>query len=127
MCCARPSSAFSELIKDTGFINLDFADVTTIMKDARPPPLGRGPFAGRTGGGRRAPGYFEPADGVVIDGAGCAVQHPPGLWTSAWRRSRRPQTSSLKRLTRTQNIIFGAMFDETMEDEIRVTVIATRF
>ena len=76
-------NSISELIKNTGFINLDFADVTAIMKDAGYAHMGVGHAAGK--------GKAEEA------------AHPDA------------------------NIIFGATFDETMDDEMRVTVIATRF
>ena len=52
-------TSISDLIKNTGFINLDFADVTCIMK-----PHGRGPRRRQgQGGGGRAHGSRKPPDG----------------------------------------------------------------
>ena len=57
-------SSISELIKNTGFINLDFADVTAVMKGAGLAHMGVGRAAGQEQGGRcREDGRFQPADG----------------------------------------------------------------
>ena len=85
--------SISDLIRDTGFINLDFADVTAIMKNAGMAHMGVGRAAGK---GKAE--EVEQAASLVQ-----AAVHPDAL------------------------TIFGATFDETLDDEIRVTVIATGF
>ena len=52
--------SISDLIRDTGFINLDFADVTAVMKDAGYGSHGRGPGRRQKQGGRSGKnGYFQ--------------------------------------------------------------------
>ena len=54
--------SISDLIRDTGFINLDFADVTAIMKNAGYGAHGRGPRGGQgQGRGGRPHGHLQPA------------------------------------------------------------------
>ena len=56
-----------------------------------------------------------------------AAQHHRRPRTSACSRSTRPPRSSRAPPTSDANIIFGAVIDEPMGDEVRVTVIATGF
>ena len=88
--------SISDLIRDTGFINLDFADVTAIMKNAG--MAHKGVLINVTGSMDIGLEEVEQAASLVQQAV-----HPDAL------------------------TIFGATFDETMDDEIRVTVIATGF
>lgn len=120
--------SISELIKNTGFINLDFADVTSIMKDAGLAHMGVGRAAGKNKAEEAArlaisspllETSIEGAHGVLVNVTGSMdigleeVEVAAGLVQAA----ANPDA----------NIIFGAAFDPDMEDEIRVTVIATGF
>ena len=120
--------SIAELIKNTGFINLDFADVTAIMKDAGYAHMGVGHAAGKGKAEEAArAAVSSPLMETSIDGArGVLVQITGSLdigledvesAASLVQEAAHPEA----------NIIFGATFDEDMEDEIRVTVIATRF
>ena len=104
--------SISDLIRDTGFINLDFADVTAVMKDAGLAHMGVGRAAGKGKAEEAAKGVLINVTGSVdigleeVEQAATLVQeavHPDAL------------------------TIFGATFDENLDDEIRVTVIATGF
>ncbi|MCL2366588.1 MAG: cell division protein FtsZ [Oscillospiraceae bacterium] len=120
--------SISELIKNTGFINLDFADVTSIMKDAGFAHMGVGHAAGKGKAEEAArTAVTSPLMETSIDGARGVLINITGsldmglddveLAASLVQEAAHPEA----------NIIFGASFDEDMEDEIRVVVIATRF
>jgi len=120
--------SISELIKNTGFINLDFADVTSIMKDAGCAHMGVGHAAGKGKAEEAArTAVTSPLMETSIDGARGVLINITGsldmglddveLAASLVQEAAHPEA----------NIIFGASFDEDMEDEIRVVVIATRF
>ena len=121
-------TSISDLIKQTGFINLDFADVTTVMKDAGKAHMGVGKASGKNKAEDAAKmavssplmeTSIHGAKGILVSIVGSPdmgleeVEVACGLVESA----AHPDA----------NIIFGASFDETMEDEIRVIVIATCF
>ncbi len=121
-------TSISDLIKNTGFINLDFADVTCIMKDAGFAHMGVGHAAGRGKAEEAArmavasplmETSINGARGVLINITGSADMDLEDVETAASlvQEAAHPEA----------NIIFGASFDDTLEDEIRVTVIATGF
>ena len=121
-------TSISDLIKNTGFINLDFADITTVMKDAGKAHMGVGHASGKNKAEEAAQmavssplmeTSINGAKGVLVSIVGSQdmgleeVEVAAGLVQSA----AHPDA----------NIIFGASFDDDMEDEIRVIVIATCF
>ena len=117
--------SISDLIRDTGFINLDFADVTAIMKNAGMAHMGVGRAAGKGKAEEAArmaisspllETSIEGAKGVLINVTGSM---DIGLEEAASLVQQAVHPDALT--------IFGATFDETMDDEIRVTVIATGF
>ena len=121
-------TSISDLIKNTGFINLDFADVTTIMKDAGFAHMGVGHAVGKgkaEDAARMAVASplmetsIDGARGVLIDITGSMDMGLEDVEAAAnlVQAAAHPEA----------NIIFGATFDDTMDDEIRVTVIATGF
>lgn len=120
--------SISELIRNTGFINLDFADLTTIMKDAGYAHMGVGRSAGKNkaeDAAKRA--VTNPLMEKSISGAKgllvnitCSLEvdlEEVDIAVSLIKDSAHPEA----------DIIFGAVFDETMTDEMCITVIATRF
>ncbi|MEW5987919.1 MAG: cell division protein FtsZ, partial [Chloroflexota bacterium] len=118
----------SELITVPGLINLDFADVRTIMS------LGGAALmaVGHGSGDDRARIAAEQALSsrlldVTIDGArGILFNVTGGKDLGLYEIN---QAASIIRETAHPdvNLIFGAVIDETMQDEIRITVIATGF
>ena len=121
-------TSISDLIKNTGFINLDFADVTTIMKDAGFAHMGVGHAAGKGKAEDAAKlavasplmeTSINGARGVLINITGSEDMDLEDVETAAnlVQEAAHPDA----------NIIFGATFDPTLQDEIRVTVIATGF
>ena len=120
--------SISDLIRDTGFINLDFADVSAIMKNAGMAHMGVGRAAGKGKAEEAArmaisspllETSIEGAKGVLINVTGST---DIGLEEVEQAASLVQQAVHPDALT-----IFGATFDENLDDEIRVTVIATGF
>ena len=120
--------SISDLIKNTGFINLDFADVSAVMKDAGRAHMGVGRAAGKNKAEEAArmaisshllETSINGAKGVLINVTGSMDIGLEEVETAAnlVQEAAHPEA----------NIIFGAAFDDTLEDELRVTVIATGF
>lgn len=120
--------SISELIKNTGFINLDFADITSIMKDAGFAHMGVGHAAGKNKAEEAAAqAVASPLMETSIEGARGVLVNITGSLDIGLEEVETAANLVQQAAHPDANIIFGATFDETMEDEIRVTVIATRF
>ena len=120
--------SISDLIKIPGLVNLDFADVTTIMQEAGYAHMGVGKASGKE---------------KAMEAATMAIQSP--LLETSIRGARRVLINiigspdmGLEEIDAAAstveasadpdaNIIFGAIIDETMNDELKVTIIATGF
>lgn len=121
-------SSISDLIKNTGFINLDFADVTCIMKDAGFAHMGVGHAAGKgkaEDAARMA--VASPLMETSINGARGVLINITGSEDMTLEDVEAAANLVQEAAHPDANIIFGASFDETLQDEIRVTVIATGF
>ncbi len=121
-------TSISDLIKNTGFINLDFADVTTIMKDAGFAHMGVGHAVGKgkaEDAARMA--VASPLMETSIDGARGVLINITGSMDMGLEDVEAAANLVQAAAHPEANIIFGATFDDTMDDEIRVTVIATGF
>jgi cell division protein FtsZ len=120
--------SISELIKETGFINLDFADVTTIMKDAGYAHMGVGHAAGKGKAEEAArAAVTSPLMETSIDGARGILVNVVGSIDIDLEDVETAANLVKQAAHPDANIIFGADYDEDMEDEIKVVVIATRF
>ena len=121
-------TSISDLIKNTGFINLDFADVTTIMKDAGFAHMGVGHAAGKGKAEDAArAAVASPLMETSIDGARGVLINITGSMDMGLEDVEAAANLVQAAAHPEANIIFGATFDDTMDDEIRVTVIATGF
>ena len=121
-------TSISDLIKNTGFINLDFADVTTIMKDAGFAHMGVGRAAGKGKAEEAAKMAVEsPLMETSIKGAHGVLINITGSKDMGLEDVEAAATLVQEKAHPDANIIFGATFDDTLEDEIKVTVIATGF
>jgi cell division protein FtsZ len=119
----------SELIIRHGYINVDFADVRTVMREMGDAIMGSG--IGR--GEHRASAAAENAisspllEGVSIQGAqGVLVNITGGRSMSLLEVSEATQIIH-DAAGDDANLIFGAVLDDSMEEEVMVTVIATGF
>lgn len=120
--------SISELIKVPGFINLDFADVSAIMRDAGHAHMGVGRASGKDKAEAAAKAAvssplletsIEGAHGVII-----SITSSPDIGLDEVE-----QASSLisEAAAPDANIIWGVAFDDTLQDEMVITVIATGF
>ena len=99
----------SDLISVPGLINADFADVKTIMSNAGSALMGIGTAKGDNGA-------VEAAEAAITGGKDLSL-FDVNEASNAITEAVDPEA----------NIIFGAVIDENLDDEIRVTVIATGF
>lgn len=118
----------SDVIVVPGLINCDFADVKTIMKNTGYAHMGSGHASGENKAEEAARAAISsPLLETSIDGAkGVLVNITGGPNMSLIEAS---QAASLvqEHVDPDANLIFGAVIDESMKDEIKVTVIATGF
>ena len=120
--------SISDLIKNTGFINLDFADVTCIMKNAGFAHMGVGIAIGKGKAEEAARAAIEsPLLETSINGANGVLVNITGSRDMGFEDVEAAASLVHQAAHPDANIIFGATFDESMEDQIRVTVIATGF
>ncbi len=121
-------TSISDLIKNTGFINLDFADVTTIMKDAGYAHMGVGVSAGKDKAAEAARiAIASPLMETSINGAHGVLINITGSEDMGLEDVEAAASLVQEAAHPDANIIFGATFNKQMDDEIRVTVIATGF
>lgn len=118
----------SELITVPGLINLDFADVRTIMSEGGAALMAVGRATGDERAAKAARAAISSALlDVTIDGArGILFNVRGGQDLSLFEVN---EAAEIIRQTAHPdvNIIFGAVIDEQMEDEVQITVIATGF
>jgi cell division protein FtsZ len=118
----------SDLITLPGLINLDFADVRTIMSDAGSALLGIGMGTGdKRAVEAAAQATSSPLLETTLEGArGILLSITGGRDLSLWEvneAARAVQEAAHPEA----NIIFGAMLDEKLEDEVWITVVATGY
>jgi len=118
----------SELITLPGLINLDFADVRTTMRDAGQALLGIGMGTGETravAAAERA--VSSPLLETSVDGARSILLSITGGPDLGLLEVSEAAQVVQEAAHPDANIIFGANLDETLSDQVWVTVIATRF
>src|SRR5881397_2641499 len=118
----------TDLITEPGLVNLDFADVRTIMRDAGSALMGIGSASGENRAAEAArsavsspllEASVEGATGILLNVTGGSeiglfeVNEAAEVVTSASDQNA--------------NVIFGAVINDSLGDEVRVTVIATGF
>ena len=120
--------SISNLIKNTGFINLDFADVSAVMKDAGRAHMGVGRAAGKDKAEAAAKmAISSPLLETSINGARGVLINVTGSMDIGLEEVETAANLVQEAAHPDANIIFGAAFDDSLEDELRVTVIATGF
>ena len=119
----------SELITRPGYINLDFADVKTVMSDSGVALMGTGVASGQN----RAMAAAEKAisspllEDVSIRGARGVVINITGGPSLTLNEVNEAASLVQEEADEEANVIFGTVVEEAMGDEIKVTVIATGF
>jgi len=118
----------SELITLPGMINLDFADVRTTMRDAGQALLGIGMGSGDNRATQAAESAVSsPLLETSVDGARSILLSITGGSELSLLEVSEAAKIVQEAAHPEANIIFGANIDETIEDEVWITVIATRF
>ena len=118
----------SDLITTTGLINLDFADVRTIMEDQGEAIMGIGVASGEN----RAVDAVEsaiksPLLEMSIDGAQSILLNVTGGPDVSLYEINEAAEKVSEAVAPDANIIFGSVIDPDMKDSIRITVVATGF
>lgn len=116
----------SDLITSPGYVNLDFADVKTVMKDQGSALMGVGAANGekRTADATKK-AISSPLLEVSIDGAEQVLLNITGGPDLSLFEAQAASEIVSEAATSDVNIIFGTSIDENLGDEVRVTVIAT--
>lgn len=121
-------TSISDLITNTGFINLDFADVATIMRGAGLAHMGVGYAIGKGKAEEAARmAVSSPLLETSINGARGVLINITGSDDMGLEDVEAAANLVQEAAHPDANIIFGTTFDNTLEDQIRVTVIATGF
>lgn len=120
--------SISDLITVPGEINLDFADVRTIMSNAGGALMGIGTASGDNRAELAAQeaissqlleeGSIEGATGIIVNIIG-----PPDMTMQELEEAM----DVIKNASETEQVIFGLAYNEELEESLRVTVIATGF
>ena len=118
----------SELITEHSLINLDFADVKAIMKNAGSALMGIGKASGENRAVLAAQQAIEsPLIEVKIEGARGVLFSVSGGYDMSMSEIQEAAEVITGAVSPDANIIFGASIRPELEDEIRITVVATGF
>jgi cell division protein FtsZ len=118
----------TDLITIPGLINLDFADVRTIMRDAGSALMGIGSSSGENRAGEAAKeAISSPLLEESVEGASGILLNITGGSDLGLFEVNEAAEIVQSAADSNANIIFGAVIDDAMSDEVRVTVIATGF
>ena len=118
--------SISDLITSPGFVNLDFADVKTVMSDQGSALMGIGTANGEnriTEATKKA--ISSPLLEVSIDGAKQVLLNITGGPDLSLFEAQDAAQIVSEQATSDVNIIFGTSIDDTLGDQVKVTVIAT--
>src|SRR5512139_2639752 len=119
----------SDLITVHGLVNVDFADVRTIMGEQGMALMG----TGRSAGEKRSLEAMQAAisspllEDVTLDGATGLLVNSTGGPNLALHEVNEAVSMAQSAADPDANIIFGSVVDESLGDEVRITVIATGF
>ncbi|MDZ7587164.1 MAG: cell division protein FtsZ, partial [Patescibacteria group bacterium] len=118
----------SDLITTSGLINVDFADVKTIMRDAGTALMGMGSGVGENRAQNAARSAIaSPLLETSIEGAKGMLFNIIGGTDLTMSEVNQAAEIISKTTDADANIIFGASIDESLVDQIKITVIATGF
>ena len=125
----QAAKGISDLINVQGVINLDFADVETIMKNMGEAIMGTGTASGQERAVLAAQQAISSPllDNASIKGAQGVLVNITGGDDLTLMEANEATSIIFEEAGVSANIIFGAVIDPQLKDEIRVTVIATGF
>ncbi len=121
-------AGISDLITTHGVVNADFADIRTIMQDAGTAMMGIGKAAGENRAELAAKAAVNsPLLDMTIDGAQGVLFNITGGTDLGMFEIDEAAKVITKNVDPDARVKFGTVIDESMGDEIRITVIATGF
>ena len=117
----------SDLINNTGLVNADFADVSTVMCNKGFALMGTGICSGPDRAIKAATEAISSPllEDVTIDGATGIIVNITGDSSLTTYETNEAMTLIMEAADEEAEIIFGTVIDEDMEDQVKVTVIAT--
>ena len=124
----RAVQSISELINVTGFINLDFADVTSIMTESGLAHMGLGSASGKDKAENAAKmAIASPLMETSIKGATGVIISISASPDVGLEDIDQASTMITNECNPDANVIWGVAFDPELQDEMRITIIATGF
>src|SRR5438093_10500463 len=118
----------TDLITVPGLVNLDFADVRTIMRDAGSALMGIGSASGENRAAEAArTAVSSPLLEASVEGATGILLNVTGGSDIGLFEVNEAAEVVTGAADQNANVIFGAVIDPALKDEVRVTVIATGF
>jgi len=123
------AKGISDIIVGYGIINLDFADVRTIMSETGMALMGTGIASGESRSVEAAQKAISSPllEDISIEGARGLLINISGGQNMTLNEINEATTLIQKEAHEDANIIWGMVIDEKMQEEVRVTVIATGF
>jgi cell division protein FtsZ len=121
--------SISDLIISDGYVNVDFKDVQTVMREKGLAIMG----VGMSSGDRRAVEAAQKAisspllEDVTIHGARGVLINVTGSSNMTLHEVNEASTLIQEQAHEEAHVIWGLVFDESMEESVRITVIATGF
>jgi cell division protein FtsZ len=117
----------SDLINNTGHINADFADVSTVMANKGLALMGTGFASGQDRAIKAATEAISSPllEDITIDGATGIIINITGDENLTMHETNEAVTLIMEAADDDAEIIFGTVIDDSMQDEIKITVIAT--
>jgi cell division protein FtsZ len=120
--------AISEVVTVPGLINLDFADIKSVMRDAGPAWMSVGKASGQSRAAEAAKAALaSPLLDVSVDGATGVLFNITGGPSLTLFECNEAAHIISQAVDPNANIVFGVVFDPKMDSEVRITVIATGF
>jgi cell division protein FtsZ len=118
----------TDLITTPGLINVDFADVKSVMWGAGTAVMGIGRATGENRAAQAASkAIASPMLETSVEGASGVLLSVAGSTSMSLHEVNQAATTIAEHCTPEANVIFGATIDDSMGDELRVTVIAAGF
>jgi cell division protein FtsZ len=125
---AQGVQSISGLVTQSGFINVDFADVKSVMSDSGSALMGMGTASGENRSQEAAQQAINsPLLEMSIEGATGVLLNVIGGINLSMREVDEAAQMISDVVDPSANIIFGATIDEEIDDELRITVLATGF
>lgn len=120
--------SISDLIKMPGFVNLDFADVCAVMRNAGYAHMGVGSGTGKDKAHEAATAAISsPLLETTIDGAKGLIINITAPSDLAFDEAEVASSVIADAAHPDANIFWGLAFDDDLQDEMKITVIATNF